>query len=35
MLSFGPMNILVPSTCDWNQTPSCVICRSFARLNTW
>ncbi len=34
MLSFGPMNIFVPSTCDWNQTPSCVICRSFARLNT-
>ena len=35
MLSFGPMNIFVPSTCDWNQTPSGVICRRWVRLKTW
>ncbi len=35
MLSFGPMNMRVPSTCDWNHTPSGVILRSEVRLKTW
>ena len=35
ILCSGPINILLPSTCELKTTPSSLILLSFARLNTW